>query len=272
MLCCNPMQRLFSRSAAMGLLISLVIFEMGGPVFSAESSAQQTASEQISTEELLSSPFAQAFKEHQYSKALKALDALSRRYPNDPLILRYRAATLLRLGRTREAIAIDRQLLKSNPQHVPTRLFLGQAYQQSGDAAAAAEQWRWVSEHSDSGEYRRWAEAQLHRLRVKAKPPLPKRRPYFFAVTGLKYDSNPLFKPNDKALAKSGNEKSGFLGLLDLTLGYPVWMESNSRLDVLYIGPPSDSRRRNGCGRLYLPGNRAQRQAFVPLCRAALSG
>ena len=190
----------------------------------------------ISSEAFLASPFARAFQAGDYAGALKALDTLAATYPDDPLVLRYRALVLMRVGRANDAIAIYRNLLARAPQHVPTHLFLGQAYQQSGDYAAAAEQWRWVSEHSDSGEYRRWAEAQLHRLRVRAVPPLSKRRPYVFAVTGFKYDSNPLVKPNDKALAKSGNEKSGFLGLLDLTLGYPVWMTSASRLDVLYVG------------------------------------
>ena len=189
----------------------------------------------ISSEEFLASPFASTFQAKDYSGALKALEVLAKAYPDDPLILRYRAVTLARLGRTKKAIAAYRRLLSHNPKHVPTHIFLGQAYRQAGQNRQAADEWRWVAEHSDSAEYCRWAEAQLHRLRVKAKPPLPKRRPYFFAVAGLKYDSNPLFKPNDKALAKSSNEKAGFLGLLDLTVGYPVWMKSHSRLDVLYL-------------------------------------
>jgi len=129
-----------------------------------------------------------------------------------------------------------RRLLKRNPQHVPTHLFLGQAYQQDGDPMAAAEQWRWVVRHADSAEYRRWAEAQLHRLRVGAKAPPRKPRPYLFAISGLKYDSNPLLKPNDKTLADPGNEKRGFKALLDVTLGYPVLLRPDARLDALYLG------------------------------------
>ena len=190
----------------------------------------------ISTEDLLASPFARAFQAKDYAGALQALDALAQTYPDDPLILRYRARVLEQLGRTKDAIAIYRRLLARNPQHVPTHLFLGQAYQQDRDYTAAAWQWRWVVEHSDSDEYRRWAQAELHRLRVRAKPPLGKRRPYLFAVAGLKYDSNPLLKPNDKALAQAGNEKAGFLALLDWTLGYPVVLKPDTRLDVLYLG------------------------------------
>ena len=193
-------------------------------------------SPRIADQTLLASPFARAYQAGDYAGALTALDALAQTYPEDPLILRYRAIVLAKLGRTKDAIKIYRRLLSRNPQHVPTHLFLGQAYQQDRDYTAAAWQWRWVLQHSESEEYRRWAQAELHRLRVRAKPPLGKRRPYLFAVTGLKYDSNPLLKPNDKALAEPGNEKAGFLALLDLTLGYPVVLRPDTRLDVLYLG------------------------------------
>ena len=163
------------------------------------------------------------------------MDALRTTYPDDPLLLRYRALTLTRLQRPTEAITIYRQLLAQDPQHVPTHLFLGQAYQQAGDPEAAGEQWRWIIQHGDSEEYRRWAQAELHRLRLRAKPPLGTRRPYLLGVAGLKYDSNPLLKPNDKALAQPGNEKAGFLALADLTLGYPVVLKPDTRLDVLYL-------------------------------------
>ena len=202
----------------------------------AEASSPNARPARISSRALLSSPFARAFRAGNYAEALTALDALAQTYPDDPLLLRYRARVLTHLGRTQEAIAIYRRLLADNPQHVPTRLFLGQAYRQAGDAAAAAEEWQWVAQHSESAEYRRWAEAQLHRLRVGAQRPPRTPRPYLLAVAGLKYDSNPLFKPNDKALASSGDEKAGFLGLLDLTLGYPVLLKPDTRLDALYLG------------------------------------
>ena len=222
-----------------GIFCYLTIFLLSaGPAAIASEPPSSTNNQvrYISSEEFLKGPFATAFKAGDYPNALKALEPLTRQYPNDPLVLRYRAVVLTRLGRTKEAIALYQRLLARNPQHVPTHLFLGQAYKQSGDNAAAAEQWRWVMQHSNSEEYRRWAQVHLHRLRAGAKPPLQKKRPYLFAVTGLKYDSNPLFKPNDKALARSGNEKSGFLGLVDLTAGYPVVLKPDTRLDMLYLG------------------------------------
>jgi len=201
----------------------------------ARAASPSSTSLRIASDALLASPFSQAFRSADYARALRAADALLDTYPDDPLILRYRALTLTRLQRPTEAIAIYRRLLAQHPQHVPTHLFLGQAYQQAGDPEAATEQWRWILQHGDSEEYRRWAQAELHRLRLRAKPPLGTRRPYLLGVAGLKYDSNPLLKPNDKALAQPGNEKAGFLALADLTLGYPVVLKPDTRLDVLYL-------------------------------------
>ena len=103
-----------------------------------EPSTSSHQSPRISDQTLLASPFARAFRAGDYAGALKALDALAKTYPDDPLILRYRAIVLGKLGRTKDAIAVYRRLLSRNPQHVPTHLFLGQAYQQDKDYAAAA--------------------------------------------------------------------------------------------------------------------------------------
>ena len=228
--------RAWLRYAAMSCVISVCVSSITAEAKSKASAASSSQSSRISTEAFLASPFTYAFHTKDYAGALKALDALAQTYPDDPLILRYRALVLTRLGRTKEAIKIYQQLLARDPQHVPTHLFLGQAYRQDSEYEAAAWQWRWVIQHSDSDEYRRWANAELHRLRARIKEPLPKKRPYVFAIAGLKYDSNPLLKPNDKALAASGNAKAGFLALLDLTIGYPVWLKPDTRVDVLYLG------------------------------------
>ena len=190
----------------------------------------------ISTEAFLASPFARYYKAQDYPNALKALDALLKTYPNDPLILRYRARVLARLGRTKDAIALYRRLVSQDPRHAPTRVFLGEAYLRNRQPQAAAEQWRWVIQHSDSKSYRQWAQAQLHRLRVKGKRvEAPKQRLYLVGLTGFKYDSNPLVKPDDEALAVAGNEKHGWKVPLDLTVGYPLVLTPEGRLDVLYL-------------------------------------
>ena len=190
----------------------------------------------ITTQEFLASPFARYFQAKDDLNALTALDALLHTYPDDPLILRYRARVLARLGRPKEAIVIYRRLLSNDPRHAPTRMFLGQAYLQEGRSEAAATQWRWVARHSASTPYRQWAQAQLHRLRVTGKRvAAPERRLYLVGRTGLKYDSNPLLRPNDKALAGQGNEKPGWNMPIDVTLGYPLVLAPATRMDVLYL-------------------------------------
>ena len=148
--------------------IIIAVFVSGLPEATAASSRARSSS-RISTQEFLAGPFAASFKARNYPQALNALDALLNTYPDDPLILRYRARVLARLGRTDEAITLYRRLLSNDPHHAPTRIFLGQAYLQRQQPKAAAEQWRWVVQHSASKPYRQWAQAQLHRLRVAGK-------------------------------------------------------------------------------------------------------
>ncbi len=217
-------------------MVGCVIAALLASPSAAAESTRADRSARISTEQFLSSPLTKFFQAGDYAKALKAAEELAKTYPDDPLLLRYRAIVLTRLGRIREALAIFRTLVARAPQHVPTRLFLGEAYLRHGDRATAAEQWQWVIRHSDSDEYRRWAQAQLTRLRAgAAKRAPPEQRLYVSGATSLTYDSNPLLKADDKALAESGNEKAGYRTVLDLDVGYPVWLKPNTRVDVIYL-------------------------------------
>ena len=225
------------RGVALGLILWLAFLEVW--LVPSNGAAEPT---KISAQELLSSPFAESFKSRDYKKALAALDELANQYPNDPLILRYRAATLMRLGHTREAIAVYRTLLAQNPSHIPTRLFLARAYARLGDREKSAEQWRWIIQNSgsdESEEYRRWAQVQLNRLRVgkvAVRRGPAKKKPYLLGKVGIKYDSNPLLKPDDKNLAAQGNEKAGGFLLMDLLVGYPLILRPDGRFDVIYVG------------------------------------
>ena len=189
----------------------------------------------ISSEEFLSGSFASAFKERQYSKALKALEDLKNQYPNDPLILRYEALTLDRLGRTQEAINAYQKLLSQYPDQAPARIFLGRAYIRKGNYQAAAEEFRHVIQDNTAEEYRGWAQAELNRIHrgaVKQKPP---KRFYLVSKGGISYDSNPLLMPKDSNL-RSGKVKKGAGYLMDVTAGYVPFLQHDSRIDLLYIG------------------------------------
>lgn len=83
---------------------------------------------EISHKEFLSTDFIKSFQHKEYEKAIKECDALLKKYPNDPLILRYRALTLEKLHHPAEAINLYHQILAAHPNDEPARLFLGLAY------------------------------------------------------------------------------------------------------------------------------------------------
>ncbi len=165
------------------------------------------------------------------------LDALLKKYPSDPLILRYRALTLDKLDRRKEAIAEYQKILAQNPNHAPTHLFLGLAYARDKQPDKAAQELRWVVEHSGSEKYRHWAQAQLTRVRLMKKNVIKKveRRPYLVGKVGTYYDSNPLLIPDDSRLS-SKPKKDGADFPVDLKVGYPVILEKDLRVDALYVG------------------------------------
>ena len=191
------------------------------------------AAELIPPDLFLSSPFAEFFRAGKYAAALDALDVLAEQYPNDPLIIRYRAIVLDRLGRYDEAIALYNQLLARDPNHTPTKFFLGQTYAHQDDPRAAADAWRWVVENSPSEEYRRLAQEQLNQLEARAARPGVKKQFYLVGDVGVAYDSNPLLKPHDKALAVQGNEQQAERFSVNLGLGYQAVNRPDTRVDVI---------------------------------------
>ncbi|MBI3316116.1 MAG: tetratricopeptide repeat protein [Candidatus Omnitrophica bacterium] len=191
----------------------------------------------LSKEEFLSSDFSKFFKKQEFNQALNVLDSLLKKHPDDILLLRYRALTLDKLNRRKEAIAVYRKILSENPNHVPTHLFLGLAYARDGKPDKAVEELRWVVENSGSENYRHWAQAQLTRVRQMKKNVIKKveRRPYLVGKTGAYYDSNPLLVPSESGLA-SRSKKDGVDFPVNLSVGYPVILEKDMRVDALYIG------------------------------------
>ena len=97
------------------------------------------------------------------------MEPFSKKYPNDPLILRYRALTLDKLSRRKEAIGIYKQILSQEPNHTPTHLFLGLTYARDGQLDAAVKELNWVSQNGGSEDYSHWAQAQLTRVKKLGK-------------------------------------------------------------------------------------------------------
>ncbi len=192
---------------------------------------------QITSKEFLATDFIKSFQKKEYDQALKESDALLKKYPHDALVLRYRALTLEKLNQYQKAIQQYQEILAAHPNDIPARLFLGLAYLKGNHFEKAGKELRYVAAHARSTEYRHWAQAQLNRLHrnVRNAPKPVKKKSYIIGKTGVFYDSNPLLLPDDKDfLAKS--KRAAALYLFELTVGYPVKLEKNSRIDVLYIG------------------------------------
>ena len=188
------------------------------------------ASSAISWEEFRESRFANQFKKADYPAALEALDSLLERYPDDRLLLRYRAITLDRLGRTAEAIHQFQALLQDDPSHVPTRYFLALAYAQAGQADQARKEFAWVIEKSSVAEYRDWSRSGLKRLAVR---PSQQQQWSLGGSAGWEFDSNVSLKPDDKALASAGDQNANRFSAV-LQIGYRLLANPERIADLLY--------------------------------------
>lgn len=215
----------------MPVIFAFLVVSFTSQVFSQEKTAL------ISSKEFIASDFSRYFKRGEFSKAFNVLDKLLEKYPQDPLILRYRALTLDKLGNRDTAISIYQQILAQNPNHVPTHLFLGLAYGRSEKFEEATSELNWVIKNSHSKEYRHWAQAQLTRLR-HTREKLNKqvrKKPYVIGKVGTAYDSNPLLIPDTKNLV-STPRTSGVDYPMALSLGYPWLLKRDFRFDTLYVG------------------------------------
>lgn len=205
---------------------------------SRSASAGQATPEQIPGEVFIASPFADFFQAGDYPRALDAIEALAGQYPRDPLIRRYRALALDRLGRYDEAIRLYDELLAQNPNHVPTRFFRAQSYEAKGERDKAIEELRWVADNSQSTEYATWARESLSRLGVRAARPATRKRLYLFGNEGWEYDSNVILKSNDPGLGV-GPDKNASRLAMNVGLGYRAVQRSNLQLDAIYIARQS---------------------------------
>lgn len=246
------------------VLIAFAALMVGGfsalvpPVFAAEE-------QMIPLEEFEDSRFAILFRSGDYETALPALEDLLRKYPDDSLLLRYQAMTWTHLGRSREAIDQFQELLLRDPSHVPTRYFLGLAYEQAGLIEEAAAEWLWVIENSPVTTYWQWAAAALDHvydrtsglgleepgtplpstefvpaIKPPAGRPIPSAAPpgaesrWFLAgIVGLEWDSNVTLKPEDKALANAGDQNAERF-LANIRVGHHLLREPETALDLLY--------------------------------------
>jgi len=207
-----------------------------GPGWADEPAAATTAApevESIGAGVFIESSFAEHFLSGEYPQALEALETLAERYPDDPMILRYRAVVLDRLGQFEDALALYDELLTHQPNHVPTRFFRAQTYYRSGQKDRAVKEWNWVIEHSDAPQYRQWSQELLDQLGVRAERPPERRRLYMFGNVGWEYDSNVILKSNDGGAAVGGDPNASRL-TTNLGFGYRLLQEPDRRATLTY--------------------------------------
>lgn len=211
----------------------LVLFLVFNPT-SLRAADKNQSPEMISTEEFLQSQAAALFQDGEYERALDALTPLLKQYPKDPLLIRYKAMTLDRLGRSEEAIALFEQLLKENPDHIPTHYFLGQAYERAGNSEAAARQWQTVVEKGKETPYGQWGEESLKRVGAMLKPEKKVAKRFRAAVRyGYEFDSNVILEPEDSRLAGAGDEDAG-RHTLDAIFRYKALSKRDLAVDLFY--------------------------------------
>ncbi len=193
---------------------------------------------EISHKEFISSKFTKYFQNKEYEKALKESNTLLKKYPHDPLILRYRALVLEKLNHPHEAIKLYQAILQAHPNDIPARLFIGLAYLRQAQYQKAEEELSFVIKHGSTAEYRHWAQEQLNRLHLneRAVHKTIEKKAYLLGKIGIDYDSNPLLIPDSKSLSSPGSKKAAALYVGELNIGYPLRLEKDFRLDALYIG------------------------------------
>ncbi len=221
----------------MTLLAVAVLFkpQLITNIFLDEAYADEAA-RRITSEAFLASEAGTLFQTGDYDGALLALEGLLETYPGDPLLIRYRAISLDRLGRSEEAIAVFKDLLLESPLHIPTRYFLGQSYARIGDTAKANEEWKWVAAEGKDTPYGLWAERALLRSGgIEQPPPATKEvlRWYVLARYGYEYDSNVILRPSDDTI-RSTREQDAGRHVMDLNLRYRAFSRRDLAVDLLY--------------------------------------
>lgn len=207
----------------------------GLSVETAANVVQSVEPRRINTGEFVESEAGQLFQAGDYVRAVDAFDGLLKDYPDDPLIIRYKAMALTRLGQYAQAIKLFESLLDRDPVHVPTRYFLGQAYEASGNKEAAAKEWRWILDVEEKTAYQYWSSQSLNRVEGKQEKPAERKVPRWYVVGryGFEYDSNVILKPDDKSVASAGDQNAG-RHTFDLKIRYRAFSKRDQAIDVFY--------------------------------------
>ena len=161
---------------------------------------------EMSVEDFMKSEPAQAFSKGDYQSALQGFDTLLQTYPRDVLIQRFRGLTLLRLGRSKDALQAFKEALGMEPENVALHYYHGEAYLAEEKMEEARKEFQWVIAH-DEATYRTRAQQAIFRT-LGQLPGAP--RPWTLSFSqAYEYDTNATFKTNDNIISEPGDQNTG---------------------------------------------------------------
>lgn len=177
------------------------------------------AARTIAPAEFVASPGAVAYRAGDFEQAVAAFRALSREFPDDPLVWRFLAMSLDRLGRFEEAIAAYGNALRAAPDDVATLFFRAVTRHKMGDGEAAAAGFRRVVELAPETPYGNRSREFLAGLTAgrERTAPVPRRKDWDgYVQAGAQYDDNVPAAPG-------GSTEPGVRFYEYAGLGYDVW-------------------------------------------------
>ncbi|MBI4358780.1 MAG: tetratricopeptide repeat protein, partial [Candidatus Omnitrophica bacterium] len=158
--------------------------------------AVQIAGRKISPQDFLQTKAAEHFRNARFEEALDELKKLEEKYSGDPLIVRYQAMTLDKLGRTDEAIQKFREGLTAVPDNIALHYFLGQTLLRKRDFEGAKREFEYVVANDESEAYRITARADLKAVdKIISDQKKAKRRWKFDASAKVEWLRNPGSTP-----------------------------------------------------------------------------
>lgn len=115
----------------------------------------------LTIEEIAKTKANQLFITRRFAEALEEFRKLEREYPKDIVVKRYQGACLDHLKRDEEAIGAFKEVLKLNPNDLPSRQFLAKIYLRNGKLDKAEEEFTFIVANDARGTFAPRARAQL---------------------------------------------------------------------------------------------------------------
>ncbi len=170
--------------------------------------SEKAKSRGITLTEFMKSEPAQLFSQGDFKAAVRGFDELLKIYPNDILILRFRAISLTRLKNNDEAIETFHKALALDPDNIAVHYYLGEAYSAAGRDGESRREFQWVA-GKESTIYKTRAERAIYGGLKKSSAHARSSKKWGISVTtGYEYDTNASYKSRDDRFSVAGDQNS----------------------------------------------------------------